>query len=249
MELFGVDIGGSGIKGAPVNVDTGVVLAERERFPTPEGAAPDDVARTVRKLLETYQWKGPVGGGFPGVVLNGVVQTAANVHPDWVGVNIEELLTKETGLPFYVANDADVAGLAEVAFGAGKDQKGVVIVLTLGTGIGSAIFIDGILLPNTEFGHMEIRKKDAEHRASDAVRKRKELSWPEYAERLDEMLVRMENLFWPNLFILGGGGSKHFGEFSSYLNTRTRVVPATLLNQAGTVGAAIYAATRIRRGA
>lgn len=242
MDIFGIDIGGSGIKGAPVNVDTGEMLAERFRIPTPVGARPEDVANEVAELIAHFKWQGPVGAGYPGVLLDNVVQTAANVDKSWIGVDAGKLFGEKTGCPVFVANDADVAGLAEMGFGAGKgNEHGVVIMLTLGTGIGTAIFIDGHLVPNTELGHLEVRGKDAEKRASDAIRQKKELSWQDWAARVNEYLVRMENLFWPNLFIIGGGVSKSSEKFFPYLNTRTKIVPAMLLNQAGTVGAALYA--------
>jgi polyphosphate glucokinase len=241
MGVLGIDIGGSGIKGAIVDLETGEFMSERHRIPTPEEAKPSDVADTVKELVEHFNYQGPVGSGFPAVVLHGVTMTAANVDKGWIETNAEALFHERTGLPFYVANDADVAGLAEIQFGAGKDEQGTILVLTLGTGVGSAIFVDGILLPNTEFGHLKIRKKDAEHRSSDGARQRKGYSFEKWAEKLNEHISELEALLWPDLIIIGGGVSKHHEEYFPYLKTRARLVPAQLLNQAGIVGAALYA--------
>lgn len=245
MEILGIDIGGTGIKGAVVNTETGEMVTERYRLPTPEKARPEEVAATVKELVTHFDYHGPVGAGFPAVVQKGVVRTAANIHKTWVGLDAAALFSEATGCPFYVVNDADAAGLAEMSFGAGRGQMGVVMMITIGTGIGTALFIDGILVPNTELGHIEIRGKDAESRSSDAARQRKELSWQAWAKRLNEHLERLENLFWPDLFILGGGVSKSADKFVPYFNLRTRVVIAQLLNQAGIVGAALYAKTKI----
>lgn len=242
MAILGIDIGGSGIKGALVDVETGQLLTERRRLPTPDKAKPNDVAEVVHELVSYFEYTGVIGCGFPAVVQHGVARTAANVHENWIGTNVDDLLEKSTGCRVYTLNDADAAGIAEMAFGAGCNaQKGVVIVITLGTGIGTAIFTDGRLVPNTEFGHMKIRGKDAETRASDAARQRKEMTWMKYAARLQEYLTEVENLFWPDLFIIGGGASKRADEFFPLLKIRTKIVPAQLLNQAGIVGAAVYA--------
>lgn len=243
-KILGIDIGGSGIKGALVDINNGELVTDRIRIPTPEGARPDDVARTVNELVARFQFSGLVGCGFPAVVLHGIVKTAANIHASWIGLDVDELLSNSSGCTVYTGNDADVAGLAEMRFGAGRGVDGVVLVLTLGTGIGSAIFVDGKLVPNTEFGHLKIRGKDAEHRASDAVRQAKALSWKKYARRLQEYLDEMEALVWPDLIIVGGGISKQSDEFFPYLQTQAKIVPARLLNQAGIVGAALYADTR-----
>lgn len=242
--ILGIDIGGSGIKGALVDIENGELVTDRIRIPTPEGARPDDVAQTVGELISRFQYSGLVGCGFPAVVLHGIVKTAANIHTSWIGLNVDALLSHTTSSTVYTGNDADVAGLAEMRFGAGRGRDGVVLVLTLGTGIGSAIFIDGKLVPNTEFGHLKIRGKDAEHRASDAVRQAKGLSWEKYAQRLQEFLTEMESLIWPDLIIIGGGISKQSKAFFPYLNTQAEIVPARLLNQAGIIGAALYADTR-----
>jgi len=240
MAVLGIDIGGSGIKGAPVDLETGELVSPRYRIPTPNPAKPELVAEVVKQIAQHYGWTGKIGCGFPAVVRKGKVYTAANVHKSWIGANAEDLFSTATACSTRVINDADAAGLAEMAFGAGKGwNKGVVLLLTLGTGIGSAIFIDGRLLPNTEFGHLQIRGKDAEKRASDAARQAKELSWVNWASRLNEYLQIMEALLSPDLIILGGGVSKEFERFAGYLNLRADVVPAQLLNQAGIVGAAL----------
>lgn len=180
MDILGIDIGGSGIKGAIVDVATGEVKTERYRLETPEGAIPADVAETVDRVVKNFKYSGPVGIGFPAVVIHGVCHSAANIDESWVGTNVDALVGKVTGLPVHTVNDADAAGVAEMRFGAGRGiERGVVIMLTIGTGIGSAVFTDGRLVPNTELGHLEIRGKDAERRASDAARKRKKLSWEE----------------------------------------------------------------------
>jgi polyphosphate glucokinase len=245
MDMLGIDIGGSGIKGAPVNLQTGDLLAERVRIKTPKKAEPEPVAEVVRKIAQSFDWKGPIGIGFPAPIKSGVTLMAANVSPKWVGVNADDLFTRVTGCDCRMINDADAAGLAEMSFGAGRGQPGTVIMITLGTGIGSAIFYRGALLPNTEFGHMEINGKDAEYRASDAARQREDLSWKKYAKRLDRYLLMMEKLFWPDLFIVGGGISKESEKFLPKLTIETPIVPAQLLNEAGIVGAAL--ATQLGR--
>jgi len=242
MEVLGIDIGGSGIKGAPVDLETGEIVTERYRLPTPVKAKPDDVAEVLTEIVQHFNWKGPVGVGFPAVIRHGIAHTAANVHKSWIGTNAEELFTSHAGVPTFVLNDADAAGLAEMRFGIGRERsRGVVILITLGTGLGTAIFVDGKLVPNTELGHLVIRGKDAERRASDAARQRKELSWEQWSERLDEYLLYLEKLFWPDLFILGGGISKQSHKYVPLLHLQTEVAIASLLNQAGIVGAALYA--------
>jgi len=241
MEILGIDIGGTGIKGAPVNIETGVLTADRFRLKTPKGAEPEAVARVVAEIVKHFELSGPVGVGFPAPIKHGIVKMAANISPAWIGLNADDVLTRATGCDVTVGNDADVAGLAEMAFGAGKDQSGTVIMITLGTGIGSAIFYGGRLLPNTEFGHMKIKGEDAEARASDAARVRENLSWEEYAKRLNRFLTRMEKLFWPDLFIIGGGISKNSDKYVPLLTLETKVVNAQFLNEAGIVGAALLA--------
>jgi polyphosphate glucokinase len=239
-QVFGIDIGGTGIKGAPVDVVTGKLTADRKKLDTPRPAKPDAVAKVVQELVTSFGWTGPVGATFPGVVLDGVIRSAANLDPDWIGVNAVDLFAQATGQPFTVINDADAAGLAEMKFGAGVGKRGTVLMLTLGTGIGSALFIDGILVPNTEFGHIEIRGKDAEKRASEHAREEHDLSWGKWAGRVDEYLEQMERLLSPTLFIIGGGISKKADKFLPLLTgLQAPVVPAGMLNDAGIVGAAM----------
>jgi polyphosphate glucokinase len=247
MQILGIDVGGSGIKGAPVDIETGKLLAERLRIKTPKGAEPKPMAEVAARIASSFSWDGPIGIGFPAPIKSGVVLMAANISQEWVGINADELFATVTGYPCKVGNDADVAGLAEMKFGAGKGLTGTIIILTLGTGIGTAIFYDGHLLPNIEFGHLEIKGKDAEQRASAAARQRDGLSWKKYAKRLNRYLVTMEKLFWPDLFIIGGGISKDHEKFIPLLSVQTKVVPAQLQNEAGIVGAALFnqgAATR-----
>ena len=241
MHVLGIDVGGSGIKGAPVDTKTGKLLAERIRIKTPKKAEPQPVADVVAEIAKSFDWKGSIGIGFPAPIKSGVTLMAANVSPKWVGTNADELFTKTTGCDCTMINDADAAGLAEMKFGAGKGQHGTVIMITLGTGIGTAIFYHGNLLPNAEFGHLDMNGKDAEHRASDAVRQREELSWKKYAKRLNKYLTAMDKLFWPDLFIIGGGISKESEKYIPLLKLETPVVPAQFLNEAGIVGAALAA--------
>jgi polyphosphate glucokinase len=241
MQVLGIDVGGSGIKGAPVDTETGQLLAERLRIKTPKGAEPEPVAKVVAEIAKSFNWKGPIGIGFPAPIKGGVAMMAANVSEKWVGTNADDLFTKITGCDCTMSNDADAAGLAEMKFGAGRGQPGTVILLTLGTGIGSAVFYKGKLLPNTEFGHMEMKGKDAEWRASDAARQRDDLSWKKYAKRLNKYLAAMQKLFWPDLFIIGGGISKESEKYIPLLKIDTPIVTAQMLNEAGIVGAALAA--------
>jgi polyphosphate glucokinase len=241
MNILGIDVGGSGIKGAPVDIQAGKLVAERLRIPTPVPAEPRPVAQVVEQIARSFQWKGPIGIGFPAPIKAGVAMMAANVSPEWVGVNADDLFTQVTGCDCTLFNDADSAGLAEMAFGAGRGNTGTVIMITLGTGIGSAVFYGGRLLKNTEFGHIEIEGHEAESRASAAAREREDLSWKKYAHRLDIYLKTMEKLFWPDLFIVGGGISKNSDKFLPLLTVQVPVVAAQLLNEAGIIGAAMAA--------
>jgi len=240
MNILGIDVGGSGIKGAPVDITTGELLAERIRIKTPKKAEPEPVAKVVAEIAETFNWHGPIGIGFPAPIKQGIVMMAANVSQKWVGLNADELFSDVTGNKCKVGNDADVAGFAEMKFGAGRGHIGTVIMITLGTGIGTAIFNNGHLLPNTEFGHLDMDGKDAEHRASDAVRQRDELSWKKYAKRLNEYLNELEKLFWADLYIIGGGISKQHEKFIPLLELHSKVTPAQFQNEAGIVGAALF---------
>ncbi|MFG1707894.1 polyphosphate--glucose phosphotransferase [Nonomuraea sp. M3C6] len=239
MNVLGIDIGGSGIKGAPVDTEAGELLEDRLRIATPQPSKPHEVAEVVASIVKHFSWNGPVGVTFPGVVVDGVVRTAANVHHSWIGVDAATLFGGAM-----VLNDADAAGLAEMAFGRGRGQRGTVLVLTLGTGIGSALFADGTLVPNTELGHLELHGKDAEHRASARVREEHELSWEKWAERVEEYLRHVEMLFSPSLIVIGGGVSKRADRFLPHVHIDTPVVPAALQNEAGIIGAAHAAAAR-----
>ncbi len=237
--VLGIDIGGTGIKAAPVDVVAGRLLTERLKLPTPRPAAPEAVAPVVRELVGHFAWQGPIGITFPGVVSAGTIRTAANLDPGWIGVDALAFFGEAAGQPVTVLNDADAAGVAEMRFGAGRGQAGTVLLLTFGTGIGSALFYNGVLIPNTEFGHIEIHGKDAETRASERAREEQDLSWGKWADRVDTYLDKMEGLLAPDLIIIGGGISRKSGKFLPRLTLRARVVPAVLLNDAGVVGAAM----------
>lgn len=244
MDVFGVDVGGSGIKGAPVDLEAGALATERRRVETPQPSTPEAVVEQVAELVKAWGRDGPVGCAVPAAVKDGRTVTAANIDAGWLGCDARGLLGAALGREVVLLNDADAAGLAEMRYGAGRDQSGVVVILTVGTGIGSAIFIDGRLVPNTELGHIEVRGKAGELRASDRVRKEKELTWPDWARRLDEYLQTLEDLLWPDLIILGGGVSKKHERFVPLLERRTPIVPAQLRNDAGIVGAALAARER-----
>lgn len=244
MEILGIDIGGSGIKGALVDVRHGVLTAERWRIDTPDPSTPEAVAEVVAQIVGHFDWKGAIGCTFPAVVKNGVTLSAANVDNAWIGTDGQTLLRRYTDCPLVLVNDADAAGMAEITFGAGIGNSGVIIVLTLGTGIGSAVFYNGHLLPNTEFGHMEVDGgKEAEKWASDYARKSQDLSWKKWSKRINTYINYLDMLFTPDLFIIGGGVSKKHAEFLPLLDTRAPVVPAQLLNDAGIIGAALVAKT------
>jgi polyphosphate glucokinase len=240
--VMGIDIGGTGIKGAPVDVRSGKLMAERFRILTPKPATPEAVANVVGDVVDHFRWNGPVGATFPAVVKDGITLTAANVDKEWIGTDADKVLTDRLGMPVLMLNDADAAGFAEVRFGAGKGRKGVVVMITLGTGIGCGMFQNGTLIPNTEFGHIEIDGKDAEKLAADSVRERKGLTWKDYAARVEKYIRTLDALIWPDLVILGGGASKKADKLLPRLDVRPEVVAATLLNDAGIVGAAVMAA-------
>lgn len=242
MQVLGIDIGGTGIKAAPVDVLTGKLAAERVKILTPRPAVPDAVADVVRDLAKGFGWTGPAGITFPGVVINGTTMTAHNLDTAWIGRDARKLFADATGLHVRVLNDADAAGVAEMKFGAGAGESGTVVMVTFGTGIGSALFHDGILVPNTEFGHIEIHGKDAETRASQRAKELHDLSWGKWAGRVDEYMDHLEALLAPDLFIVGGGISRQADKFLPLLSLRARVVAAALHNDAGIVGAAMAAA-------
>jgi len=237
---LGIDVGGSGVKGAVVDLDTGQLVGERFRLETPQPATPQAVTRTVAEVVHHFGWTGPVGVTYPGVVVNGVVQTAANVDKSWIGTNVADQMSAAlSGQKVVVLNDADAAGLAEQRYGAGRNHSGVIVLLTFGTGIGSAVIHNGMLLPNTEFGHIEVDGKEAEHRAASSVKERKEWSYHRWAREVTKVLIAIENAICPDLFIAGGGISKHGDKWIPLLKNRTPVVAAVLLNSAGIVGAAM----------
>jgi polyphosphate glucokinase len=239
MKALGIDIGGTGIKGAVVDTKKGHLITDRLRLLTPEPATPEAVAATVASVAKHFEWDGPIGCTFPGVVKGGHVHTAANLDKAWLDLDAAGLIGAATGCPVTMVNDADAAGEAEARFGAARGKPGVILTVTLGTGIGSALVIDGRLVPNTELGHLTLRGGDAELWAANSVRERLELDWDEWASRVDEYLRMVEDLFWPDLFIIGGGVSKKADKFLPKLTCRTPVVPAELLNQAGIVGGAL----------
>jgi polyphosphate glucokinase len=244
MHAFGIDIGGTGIKAAPVDVATGKLLAARQKIATPRPAVPDAVADVLKQLTTSFKWSGPVGITFPGVVIDGVIRTAANLDPAWIGLDAGELFGKATESPVRVLNDADAAGVAEMTFGAGVGETGTVLMLTFGTGIGSALFTRGVLVPNTELGHIEVHGHDAETRASEHAKELHDLSWGKWAGRVDEYLQHVEAMLSPSLFIVGGGISKESEKWVPRLTgIRARIVPAALLNDAGIVGAAMATAS------
>jgi polyphosphate glucokinase len=243
LDVLGIDIGGSGIKAAPVDVTTGALSAPRVKVATPRPALPDPIAEAVKGLVTGFSWTGPAGIAFPGVVIGGVTYTAANLDPAWIGLDARALFAKATGLTVSLLNDADAAGIAEMKFGAAAGRDGTVLLLTFGTGIGSALFTDGVLVPNTEFGHIEIHGKDAEERASERARELHDLSWGKWAGRVDDYLTHVEALVSPSLFIIGGGISRKSDKFLPLLTgVRAKIVPAALHNDAGIVGAAMAAA-------
>lgn len=239
---FGVDVGGSGVKGGIVDLDTGALIGDRFKILTPQPATPKAIAKTVAAVVKQFGWTGPLGVTYPGVVTNGTVRTAANVDKAWIGTDASEVISAQlNGQPVTVLNDADAAGLAEEKFGAGRDNTGIVVLLTFGTGIGSAVIHNGILLPNTEFGHLQVDGKEAEHRAASSIKENKGWSYERWTEEVTKVLVVVENAIWPDLFIAGGGISRKADKWIPLLKNRTPVVPAALLNTAGIVGAAMAA--------
>ncbi|MYS22225.1 MULTISPECIES: polyphosphate--glucose phosphotransferase [unclassified Streptomyces] len=243
MNVFGVDIGGTGIKGAPVDLDAGTLSEERHKVLTPHPATPEAVIDGVHEVVSHFGYSGPLGVTFPGVVVDGVTRSAANVDPGWVGLDARKQISDRLGMPVVLLNDADAAGVAEITFGAGRGRGGTVILLTLGTGIGSALFVDGRLVPNTELGHLELHGHDAEKKASVKAREDEDLSWEHWAHRLKKYLAHVEMLFSPDLFILGGGISRKAEKFVPLIEGITaEIVPAGLQNNAGIVGAAMAAA-------
>ncbi len=242
MEVLGIDIGGTGIKGAIVNVETGELVTERHRIATPSGAKPNDVAKVVKELVAFFSWKGKVGCGFPAIISNGVAKSCGNIDKSWVGTSVEGLFGEVTGLEFSVANDADAAAMAEINFGAGKDVKGLVVVITLGTGLGSGVFYNGQLVPNFELGAVPYKNyKKYEHYAADSIRKKEELSYEKWGKRVNKFLNFVVGVCSPDMIILGGGVSKKMEKFEKHLKLEIPVVPAKFQNNAGIIGAAMVA--------
>ncbi len=241
MEILGIDIGGSGIKGAIVNIKTGELVSERHRIKTPVPATPQMVADTIKELVDFFNWKGSVGCGFPTIIVNGTCMGYGNLHTDWVGINAEDLFNKITNLNFKIINDADAAGLAEMNFGAGRNKKGLVLTITVGTGIGSGAFYNGQLIPNFELGQLLYKNDLIEKYASDAARKREDLSYKKWAKRFNYFLNYVKTVIAPDLIILGGGVSKKYEKFDTYLNTTIPIVTAQAQNNAGIIGAALAA--------
>jgi len=250
MRVLGIDVGGSGIKGAPVDTRTGRLLAPRVRLDTPAPATPAAVTRSVARVVRHFAWRGPIGCGVPAAVRAGVLLTAANVHHGWIGTDARALFSHATGRRVAIINDADAAGYAEMTFGAGRGRTGLVILVTLGTGIGTALFINGHLVPNTELGHLELDGHEAEARASAKVRKHSRLSWKKWALRVDAYLQALQRYFWPDLIIVGGGVSRKAEKFFPRLSVaeNVEVVPAQLQNDAGIVGAALAYEHAAQRG-
>ena len=242
MEVLGIDIGGSGIKGAPVDIAKGELTGDRFRIETPKPAKPEAVIECVSQVVAHFDWKGPVGCGFPGVCKLGKTYTAANLTPEWIGLDSAELMKKVTGCDVALVNDADAAGLAEATFGAGRDFEGLVVMVTLGTGLGVALINKGVVVPNMELGHLKMKDGIvAEKYAAESAKKREDLSWKDYGSRLNEYLLELEFLLNPDLIMLGGGASKKFEKYENKLKLSVDVIPASLLNLAGIIGAAYYA--------
>lgn len=246
MNVLGIDIGGSGIKGAPVDADRGTLLSDRYRLVTPKLAKPDAVAETVAAIADKFDWDGPIGCTVPAIVQKGIARSAANIHPDWIDTHVEELLGGATGLPVFAINDADAAGLASIQFGAARGRRDLVFFMTIGTGIGTAVFIDGTLVPNTEFGHLEIEGMSAEQYCSNRARKRADLSWTEWADRFQCYLDMIERLMSPDLLVIGGGVSRphRAQKFADKLHVRCELAIEVLENEAGIIGAACAASRR-----
>jgi polyphosphate glucokinase len=247
-EILGIDFGGSGIKGAPVDTKKGKLLSERHRIPTPNPSDVETVASTMKQLVDYFNWKGPVGVGFPSVIMNGVAKTAANIDKSWIGQDAQQVLSKKMGMPVVVVNDADAAGYAEMKFGIGQDVRGTVLLVTIGTGIGSVLFSDKKLVANTELGHLFLdNNKEAESYAADSVREFENLNWSDWGARLNKYLNELHKLFWPELIIIGGGISKKPEKFMPFIDVETRIEMASLKNDAGIIGAALAAKHILKR--
>lgn len=246
MEVLGIDIGATGMKGAIVDVEKGVLITERFRIDTPRPATPEAMLKVVKAIIAHFNWTGSVGCGFPSSIHHSVVHTSSNLNAKWVGVNIDDFFEKETGLPFVVVNDADAAGIAEMNFGAGKGKNGLVLTITVGTGLGSGAFFDGKLIPNLELGQLHYKKYDrVEKYASNSTRKNKDMSFKKWGKRFNKFLNYVDLILCPDLFIIGGGGSKYFDEYKKHLKVKVPVIAAETRNEAGIIGAA-YAAKSLK---
>ena len=245
MHILGVDVGGTGIKTAVVETQTGELISEHKRIPTPQPATPENIAISLAQVVADLAWSGPIGCGFPATVHHGVAYSASNIDPSWINTDAQTLFSQATGQPCFVVNDADAAGMAEMRFGAGQNNHGVTILLTIGTGIGSAVFVNGQLHPNTELGHVRFGDSIAECYCAESVRIKQNLSWQEWGIRFNEYLNHLEFVFNPDRFIIGGGIAEHIVQFQLYLHTKALVLPARSLNQAGIIGAALFAESQI----
>lgn len=247
MEILGIDVGGSGIKGAIVDTKKGELISDRYRIPTPKPATPSAVIETIAAIINNFEWQGAVGCGFPAAVKDEIVKTASNIDNSWIGVNASARIEKKSGCPTHLVNDVDAAGYAEAEFGAGEKRYGTIFMAAFGTGIGTAIFHNQQLVPNTELGHIPMNGMAAEDYAANSIREKNDLSWEEWGGRVNEYLQLIEFLFWPDIIIVGGGVSKKFSEFKSFLHLDTEVVAAQSRNHAGIIGAALAATVRQKR--
>ncbi len=242
MNILGIDVGASGMKGALVSLEKGQISGERYRVPTPQPSTPEAMAEAFTEIVRFFDYKGPVGCGFPAIVKNGIALSASNIDDSWKGTDIQKVFGEACGCPVFATNDADAAGVAEMRFGKGRDEKGLILLITIGTGLGSALFYKGELIPNTELGHVLWKKgRPAEQWCSSSAREQQKISRKKWANRFNDYLLHLELLFSPDMFILGGGESKLFDQFKDQLHTKAPVVPAKLLNNAGIIGAAAYA--------
>lgn len=240
MHVLGLDIGGTGIKGAPVDTESGKLTADVVRHKTPNPATPESILATADAIVREFGWDGPIGCGFPAVVQRGIVRTASNIDQRWLNLAVNERFSAHFGRPIAVINDADAAGLAEMHFGAGRDKDGIVLMVTLGTGIGTALFNEGQLVPNLELGQIMVRGKPGHEWAAASVREKEQQSWQDWAKGVELFLKTIETMLWPNFIIIGGGVSQQADEFLSYININTKLAPAQLVNEAGIIGAALW---------
>lgn len=239
--VLGIDIGGTGTKGAIVDIKTGEFVSDKIKYKTPEESTPKAVLSVIKNMVTDFEWEGKqIGFGFPAIIKEGLACSAANIHKDWIDFDIANYFGKELNCPLTVVNDADSAGLAELLFGAAKDKQGSVLLLTLGTGIGSALFVDGYLVPNTEFGHLKWKDSITEDYASNRARKSNKLDWSEFGKELNAVLNHIELLLSPDCIILGGGISKSFDEYVDCFDIKAEIIPAKLKNNAGIIGAAYF---------